>query len=259
MSWLKVDDGFHSHPKVMRAGTAAAGLWVRCGSYVAQHLTDGFVPREVARAYGSRAQITALVEAGLWTEVEGGWCFHDWDEHNPTAIEVRADRAAKHEAKVRAGRSGGLASGVARRKHGGSTAEANGEAQPKQNEAPSRPVPSLTPQTPSVGRRKRRATPPPDTFELDDDLRAWGREHAPHVTDPAAETRQFLDHARANAKTFVDWRAAWRTWMGNAEKYALERRGNVRPMRGNARVAEGDAILREAYERGRAQHPELGA
>jgi len=75
MPWLKVDDSLHSHPKVLAAGTTALGLWVRCGSWAAQHLTDGHVPDAVAMLYGNRAQAAALVSAGMWTVTDGGWDF----------------------------------------------------------------------------------------------------------------------------------------------------------------------------------------
>jgi len=102
MPWLKVDDGFHSHPKVMRAGTAAAGLWVRCGSYVAQHLTDGFVPKEIARAYGTPALARALVDAGLWVVADGGWIMHDYSTRNPSRAKVEEERAEATERQRKA-------------------------------------------------------------------------------------------------------------------------------------------------------------
>ncbi|RCH70515.1 hypothetical protein DT019_03220 [Streptomyces sp. SDr-06] len=66
MPWFKVDDKAHSHPKFMRAGNAALGLWLRCGSYAAQHLTEGIVPGVVVQLYGTAAQSNKLIKAGLW-------------------------------------------------------------------------------------------------------------------------------------------------------------------------------------------------
>jgi hypothetical protein len=238
MSWLKVDDGFHSHPKVMRAGTAAAGLWVRCGSYVAQHLTDGFVPREVANTYGTRSLIKALVDNSLWIPTDGGWLMHDYAERNPSREQVEADRAAAADRQrrareaARAKREAEQAAKSQResqeQSHRDSHRSSDAVTVPPTRPDPTRPVlpTEVQPQTPSGGRGKRAATPPPEDFPLTAELRAWGSQHAPHITDPAAETRQFLDHALATGKTYRDWTAAWRKWMGNAEKYALERRGS---------------------------------
>ena len=35
MPWFIVDDSAHSHPKLIKAGNSAVGLWMRCGSYAA--------------------------------------------------------------------------------------------------------------------------------------------------------------------------------------------------------------------------------
>jgi hypothetical protein len=102
MTWFKVDDSFHSHPKALKAGNAALGLWVRCGSYCAQHLTDGFIPREIALLYGTTSLASKLVAAGLWTVVQDGWKMHDWHGYNPTSDRVLADRQAATERQRRA-------------------------------------------------------------------------------------------------------------------------------------------------------------
>lgn len=102
MTWFKVDDGFHSHAKAMTAGTAALGLWVRCGSWSAYHLTDGFVPANVAREYGSASQVKALVTAGLWLAVDRGFQFNDFTDYNPTSEQVKADRGAAKERQRKA-------------------------------------------------------------------------------------------------------------------------------------------------------------
>lgn len=97
MPWFKVDDGFHSHPKVLRAGNAAVGLWTRCGSWCSDQLTDGFVPDEIARMYGTRKEVATLLDVGLWFRVDGGYVMHDFGDYNPTAEAVTALRAAAAE------------------------------------------------------------------------------------------------------------------------------------------------------------------
>ena len=114
MTWFKLDDSFHSHPKVLQAGNEAVGLYVRCGSYCAQHLTDGFVPSGVVFLYGNVELASVLVESQLWVPVTGGWRMHDYLTYNPSKVQVQADReaAAKRQrdarerrAKERAGQS----------------------------------------------------------------------------------------------------------------------------------------------------------
>lgn len=138
--WFKVDDGLAFHAKTVSVGNTAMGMWVRAGSWSLQQLTDGFIPTHIMLTIGTKINANALVSAGLWDETEGGYLFHDWDEYQPTSAEIRSGRAAVHEAKAKAGRIGGVASGVARRKHARSRSEAKQEAKPKQNEAPTRPV-----------------------------------------------------------------------------------------------------------------------
>lgn len=92
----------------------------------------------------------------------------------------------------------------------------------------------------------KRATAAPDTFPLDDDLRAWAAEHVPTVSDEMRlfrETAKFLDHHRAKGSTMKDWRAAWRNWMLRAVEYGPK----PEPVNGLAvrRVsASDDAITR---------------
>jgi hypothetical protein len=122
MPWFKVDDGFHSHPKAIAAGTPAIGLWTLCGSWSSDQLKDGFVPTAVALRYGTRAMCKALVSAGLWLVVDGGYQFHDWGDRNPLKEQVDAIR----DVKRRAGQAGGRASGQTR---------ANGKHVASRNEA----------------------------------------------------------------------------------------------------------------------------
>ena len=102
MPWFKVDDSFDMHTKAVRAGNAALGLWVRCGAYCARHLTDGFIAAEVVKLYGRPVDARALVAAGLWEAVEGGYRMHDYHDYNPTAKAVHDDRDAAKERQRKA-------------------------------------------------------------------------------------------------------------------------------------------------------------
>lgn len=108
MAWFKVDDKLHSHPKRHRAGLRAMGLWVICGSWCGDQLTDGFVPRDMLAALGGKpAEAKALVDAELWEAVPGGWQYHDWPAQNPTRSEVEGyrDRERQRKAEWRAKKS----------------------------------------------------------------------------------------------------------------------------------------------------------
>lgn len=103
MVWFKVDDNFHHHRKALEAGNAALGLWVRAGSWSGSSLTNGFIPTAIAHQMGTKSQITRLVNAGLWTPVDNGFLFHEWDERQPTKQDVEAEREAnrKRQAEYR--------------------------------------------------------------------------------------------------------------------------------------------------------------
>lgn len=95
MPWFKVDDTLAMHPKVVGAGNAAMGLWVRAGSWSAQQLTEGRVPRAMLPVLGGRARdAAALVDTGLWVTTDDGWAFHQWDERQPSREKVESERAA---------------------------------------------------------------------------------------------------------------------------------------------------------------------
>jgi len=97
MTWFKVDDSFHSHPKVLAAPPAALGLWVVAGAWCSANLTDGFVPDYVLqRLLPDAAQLAGqLVTCGLWRRAKGGYRFHDWSQYQPTKEEATAQREKK--------------------------------------------------------------------------------------------------------------------------------------------------------------------
>lgn len=101
MPWFRLDDSFHSHPKVLAAGNEATGLYVRCGTYAAQHLTDGFIPEQVALQYGTPALVETLVATKLWRRARGGWRMPDYLDYNPSREAVERERKAAAERQRR--------------------------------------------------------------------------------------------------------------------------------------------------------------
>jgi len=99
VTWFKVDDSLAFHPKVLTAGNAAMGLWVRAGSLASQILSDGLVSTDMARQIGTPAQVTRLLHAGLWIPDAAGYRFHEWSAggRNPTRQQVEARRDADAE------------------------------------------------------------------------------------------------------------------------------------------------------------------
>lgn len=144
MAWFRVDDKFHSHSKVRKVladDPAALALWVVAGSWSSDNLQDGFVPDHQLPwliPAGADELAQKLIAARLWKRVRGGYQFHDFTDWNQSKEQV----LAKREARIEAGRKGGLNSGKARSKPE-ANASANAGANPKQKRTPSRPVPAL--------------------------------------------------------------------------------------------------------------------
>lgn len=111
MTWFKVDDSFHSHPKVLATSPAALGLWVVAGAWCGANLTDGFVPDHALPRLlpGSGELAKELVSVGLWRRAKGGYRFHDWAVYNPDSASVIKERDAARERmrRLRAGRKEG--------------------------------------------------------------------------------------------------------------------------------------------------------
>jgi hypothetical protein len=113
--WFRLDDSFHSHPKVIAAGNEAIGLYVRCGTYAAEHLTNGFIPEDIAVLYGAsnpgsrrnpgtgkpETLAETLVRTKLWLRARAGWRMRDYLDYNPSKQAVDKERKAAAERQRR--------------------------------------------------------------------------------------------------------------------------------------------------------------
>jgi hypothetical protein len=110
MPHFAVDESAHAHRKIMRAGNAAFGLWVRFGSYACDHLTDGLIPAEIAAMYGTAPQLRKLASLGMLHTAghtcercpqpgPGDYVMHDYLIPNPSRKQVEQRREAAAEKK----------------------------------------------------------------------------------------------------------------------------------------------------------------
>lgn len=154
MTWVRLDESFADHPKVLQAGPLGIAMQVAALCYSNKYLTDGFIPNIVlpkllnlsgiatdfkedeewniiggAQATPERVANT-LVDAGLWTTEAGGYRVHDYHEYQPSKAQVEAER----EQKRIAGQAGGKASARARAQAGG-RAPAQAKSKQKLNES----------------------------------------------------------------------------------------------------------------------------
>jgi hypothetical protein len=100
MSWVRIDDGFTDHPKIVRVGPLATILYLRALCYSARHLTDGRVPAEIAeqlcgglaaprRATATpRALIGLLIRERLWEKKGDDFLIHDYLLYQPSKQEA---------------------------------------------------------------------------------------------------------------------------------------------------------------------------
>jgi hypothetical protein len=224
--WFKVDDGFAFHRKAIRAGNTALGLWVRAGSWCAQQLTDGHVPEEMLALLGGTVDdADDLVKATLWITVEDGYQFADWGDYQPTKADVEEERAKARERqkewRKNRGNAGSNAvtSGVTNAVTDGVTATVTDIASHAgSNGAPSLPFPS-TP-IPSVNGARKRATRRPSDWQPNDTHK---RIAADLDLDIAAEVEQFHDFHDSKGSSFIDWDAAFRTWLRKSRDFGSSR------------------------------------
>jgi len=81
--------------------------------------------------------------------------------------------------------------------------------------------PAKSPRQKAVKKQKR-AQKIPDDFEPTNQTLVWFGNEGLSI-DHVAEHHKFVDHWKANGKTFIDWQAVWRNWMRRADEYAKAR------------------------------------
>jgi hypothetical protein len=103
MTWVKLDDGFPTHPKVVALSDRAFRVYIAGLCYCAQHLTDGFIPFKATQSKAAGE----LHKAGLWMPGPGGWYVHDYLVFNPSRERVLKDRERAAERRAKGGRTSG--------------------------------------------------------------------------------------------------------------------------------------------------------
>lgn len=75
-------------------------------------------------------------------------------------------------------------------------------------------------------RPKKRRSRAPSTFPLTDFLRRWAQ-NVGFTGDLEWETQRFLDYHRSKGSLFLDWTAAWRTWIRNSVEWSRPAKSEV--------------------------------
>lgn len=101
MTWVKLDEQFPEHRKVIAAGGDAAWLFICMLAYCNRNETDGVIPGDVVARLSDRrhpAKLTArLFDVGLLEGHPDGWLVHDYHEYQPSRAKLDAARDAARE------------------------------------------------------------------------------------------------------------------------------------------------------------------
>lgn len=233
MEWVKLAavPSYYHDGALLRAGEAAEVLFCRalahCGSVESEGRVDKTVlPLLVPSKPQARAD--ALVREGLWLDEGTHYRIRSWekwqDQHDVAAERRRKDRERQRERRKKQRQSSEQAPSL-RDSHADVSQRQSRDSHSDKRDSHS--VEGERERERENYRPRKRATPTPDVFPLSDEMRKWGRRNCPHVSDPVAETQQFLDYHRGKGSSQKDWAATWRTWMRNAEKFAVQRGATV--------------------------------
>lgn len=101
--WFRFDVDAVRHPKVLALTNEQFRVWVELISYCAEHGTDGQVPTQwFAASRVPDGVRDAIVATGLLDNAAGGFCLHDYLDHQPPAAYwQRASEAGKKAAQAR--------------------------------------------------------------------------------------------------------------------------------------------------------------
>ena len=100
MPWVRIDDRFPEHEKIVAGGPLAIALQVRALCYCARNLTDGRLSRGIVAMMAHDLDgfgAADMERAGLWEKTTDGWLVHDYLAYNPSRKQVEAERAAVAE------------------------------------------------------------------------------------------------------------------------------------------------------------------
>lgn len=106
MPWVKLDDQFFAHPKIVDLPKDAKLLYLAGLTHAAAQLTDGRLSTGAVRIVAAmvdvdRTEAGVLVNAGLWDADDDGYVIHDFLQYNRSADQVKADRARAAERQDR--------------------------------------------------------------------------------------------------------------------------------------------------------------
>jgi hypothetical protein len=108
-TWVRLDTGYFSNPKILRAGTDAALLHLAAICYLGAHELDaGILPGEALDLVASMVRVKRphdvvrrLCDNKLWHCHDGGWLIHHYDIMNGENSEGAAARRRQRAKRMR--------------------------------------------------------------------------------------------------------------------------------------------------------------
>jgi len=243
-----LDDGFYDAPRFGNVPNECIGVWAKGLAYCNRHLTDGYIPERVARAFVERVPnatleqsdpsnvLAEMVKSGLWKRLNGGFSHVGYLDHNRSKDAVLAMRESSKHRKEKWKLS-----------HPGTRSERDPGTVP--NPIRSNPIqPNIESERASapaietvVARKPRRSKAQTAMTEAwappqDETPNSWHQDARRHgLTTSEVETalQEFKLHYVARGELRADWVASWRTWLGRVRQYSTGVRRQLRPGNGS--------------------------
>lgn len=101
MSWLRLDDGFADHPKLLELTRADRWRWIELLTLTARYRTNGHITSGMLRSADIPPRLqTRLLELALLEQTPYGQLqIHDWHHYNPPPDPTGAARQARWRAR----------------------------------------------------------------------------------------------------------------------------------------------------------------
>lgn len=227
MPSLNLDLAWFGHRKAVRlVGILGHGadllpikLWVYAGIHHPENgRLTGYLAQEIEHIVGWKGEPGKFVEAmmhpaiNLLEQREDFFQIHDWLDHcgHLASFKKRAITAAKKRWSRYASSNRELKSSNALQR-GNVTYRKERKGKELEGECRGETA------------KRKTSSPYPENFELSESLKAWVVEQ--RCPDVGAQLEAFRDYHVSKGSRFIDWDAAFRTWIRNSFKF-----GKVRPI-----------------------------